>query len=293
MKQILIISGKGGTGKTVVTASFASLAENKVLVDCDVDAANLHLILNPESQEVHDFKSGKTAFIDKNQCCSCGLCESLCRFEAISKNVSDDKYFVDPVSCEGCGFCALACPSGAIEMKENLSGQWFVSKTRFGLFVHAKLGVAEENSGKLVATVKQKAKELAKEHNVDWIIVDGSPGIGCPVIASLSDVDCAVVVCEPTVSGIHDAKRVIEVANHFKVPSKIVINKFDLNIDMTKNIEMFAKESDIEVVGRIPFDKRIVESVSQRKTVIEDGDQDLIEHFSKIWIKIKQGLAES
>ncbi|MDD3374336.1 MAG: ATP-binding protein [Candidatus Omnitrophica bacterium] len=290
MKQILIISGKGGTGKTVVTAAFASLAENKILVDCDVDAANLHLILNPESQEVHEFRSGKTAFISKDQCCSCGLCQSLCRFEAIKKDTLSDKFLIDSVSCEGCGFCALACPSGAIEMKENLSGQWFVSNTRFGLFVHAKLGIAEENSGKLVATVKQKAKELAKKNNVDWIIVDGSPGIGCPVIASLSDVDCAIIVSEPTVSGIHDAKRVMEVADHFKVPVKMIINKFDLNEDMTKKIEMFSLESNIEVIGKIPFDKRIVESVSQGKTVIENGNQDLIKCFSEIWERVKKGF---
>jgi len=289
VKQILVISGKGGTGKTVVTAAFASLAKNKISVDCDVDAANLYLLLNPEIQESFDFRSGKTAFINQDQCSSCGSCQDICRFDAIKKD-SLGKFLIDPVSCEGCGLCARVCPSQAITMKENLSGQWFISNTRFGLFVHARLGIAEENSGKLVATVKQKAKELGKKNNVDWIIADGSPGIGCPVIASLSDVDCAVIVCEPTVSGIHDAKRVIEVANHFKVPVKIIVNKFDLNIEMTLKIEDFAKEHDIEVAGRIPFDKKVVEAVSCGKTVMEIGDKEISECFSNIWEKVSRGI---
>ncbi|MDP8266924.1 MAG: P-loop NTPase [Candidatus Aceula meridiana] len=288
MKQILIISGKGGTGKTVLTAAFASLAKNAVFSDCDVDAANLHLILNPQVEEKHEFRSGKTAVINKDLCKSCGLCEGLCRFSAIAEDKLNGIYVVDPISCEGCGFCALACPHSAIEMQENISGDWFVSSTRFGPFVHAKLGVAEENSGKLVSTVKQMGKELANQGKSEKVVTDGAPGIGCPVIASLSDVDCAIVVTEPSLSGIHDAKRVIKVAKHFQVPVKIVINKFDLNSDMAQKIESFAKQDGIEVVGKIPFDRRIVDCVTQRKSVTEHPDKEVAEPFKKIWEKIQK-----
>jgi len=290
MKQILVISGKGGTGKTVVAAALASLAQKAIFADCDVDAANLYLILNPEVKKKYEFRSGKTAVINEDSCSACGLCQELCRFDAIEKNKTTDKFIIDPISCEGCGFCALACPQGAIEMQENLSGHWFVSSTRFGPLVHAKLGVAEENSGKLVSTVKQKAKELGNQNNSDWIIIDGSPGIGCPVIASLSDTDCALIIIEPTVSGVHDAQRVIKVADHFKVPVKIVINKFDLNNDITREIEKFATENNIEVIGKIPFDKKVVESVVQGKTIIEYAPNGVGRLFSEIWEKIMQSV---
>ncbi len=193
MKQIVVISGKGGTGKTVITASLAALARSKVMADCDVDAADLHLLLNPKIKEKHEFRSGKTAIIDKKLCQQCGKCIAACRFNAISED-----FTVDPVSCEGCGFCSHICPAEAIEMRENISGEWFISDTRFGPLVHARLGIAEENSGKLVTLVRQKAKESAENRGLDWVIIDGAPGIGCPVIASLSGVDCALVVTEPT-----------------------------------------------------------------------------------------------
>jgi MinD superfamily P-loop ATPase len=278
MRQIVIISGKGGTGKTVLTASFAALAQSKVMADCDVDAADLHLLLNPEIKEKHLFKSGKTAIISKELCVECGRCVAVCRFEAIS-----DQYTVDPVSCEGCGFCGYACPANAIIMEENISGEWFISDTRFGTMVHAKLGIAEENSGKLVSLVRQNAKEIAEKQDLEWVIIDGSPGIGCPVIASLSGVDFAVVVTEPTLSGLHDADRVIKVAGNFKVPVKIVVNKYDLNIDITEKIADYCAKNNIPLAGKIPFDRSVVDAMVAGKTIIEYKDSKAKKEVIDIW----------
>ena len=278
MKQILIISGKGGTGKTVLTGAFAALAGNKIMVDCDVDAANLHILLSPEIKERHEFRSGKTAFIDKQRCNRCGKCAEVCRFDAINED-----FVVDPVSCEGCGFCSFVCPVNAIEMRENVSGEWFISDTRFGSFVHAKLGVAEENSGKLVSLIKQKAKGLAEQQNCDWVIIDGAPGIGCPVIASLSGVDCAVVVTEPTLSGLHDARRVMEVARHFNVRTKMVINKYDLNLDMARQIEDFCARNAVAVIGRIRFDISVINAMVAGKTIMEYPESETSAAIHAMW----------
>ena len=264
MKQILIISGKGGTGKTVITGAFAALAENKVMADCDVDAADLHLLLEPSIKERHGFRSGNTAVIDKEKCVKCGKCVEVCRFDAIS-----EYFIIDGISCEGCAFCGFACPVGAIKMEENISGEWFISDTRFGPMVHAKLGIAEENSGKLVSLVRKQAKELADKKNADWVLVDGAPGIGCPVIASLSGIDCAVVVTEPTLSGLHDADRVMRVAKHFGILAKLIVNKYDLNIDMTKKIAQYCNDNNVDLIGRISFDKGVVEAMVLGKTIIE------------------------
>ena len=264
MKQIVIISGKGGTGKTVITGAFAALAKNKVMADCDVDAADLHLLLEPSIKERHEFRSGKTAIVDKDKCVKCGKCIEVCRFEAINED-----FIVDGVSCEGCAFCSFACPVDAIKMEENVSGEWFISDTRFGPMVHAKLGIAEENSGKLVSLVRKQAKELADKKGADRVIIDGAPGIGCPVIASLSGIDCAVVVTEPTLSGLHDADRVIKVTKHFGILAKLIVNKYDLNMDMTGRIEKYCKENNIDLIGKIPFDKSIVEAMVLGKTIME------------------------
>ncbi len=282
MKQIVVISGKGGTGKTVITGAFASLAENKVMADCDVDAADLHLLLKPKIIRRHEFKSGKTAIIDKKKCIECGKCIDVCRFDAIGSD-----YVVDPISCEGCCFCSFACPKGAITMEDNISGEWFISDTRLGPMVHAKLGIAEENSGKLVALVRNRAKELAQEKKRDWVIIDGAPGIGCPVIASLSGIDCAVVVTEPTLSGLHDASRVIGVAKHFKVKPALIINKYNLNPDMAGKIEGYCKENDIPVIGKVRFDKAIVEAMVEAKTIIEHKDCRTKDEIISIWEKLK------
>ena len=285
MRQIVIISGKGGTGKTVITGAFAALAKNKVMADCDVDAADLHLLLKPSIKERHEFRSGKTAKIDKKFCKQCGKCISVCRFSAISED-----FTVDPISCEGCAFCSFACPEGAIKMEENVSGEWFISDTRFGPMVHAKLGIAEENSGKLVSLVRKQAKELADKNKADWVIVDGAPGIGCPVIASLSGIDCAVVVTEPTLSGLHDADRVISVAKHFGILAKLIVNKYDLNLDMTEKIEQYCKNSNIDLIGKIAFDKSVVEAMVSGKTIIEHKSRQAKEETEKAWQVLQEKL---
>ena len=281
MKQIVVISGKGGTGKTILTASFAALAKNKMMVDCDVDAADLHLLLHPVVKERHEFKSGKTAKLDKKKCTQCGKCVILCRFDAIKDDLT-----IDPISCEGCGLCSLICPAKAITMEENIAGEWFISDTKYGPFVHAKLGIAEENSGKLVAKIRQVAKEITERDQLNYVIVDGPPGIGCPVIASLSGADCAVVITEPTLSGLHDAKRVIEVCAHFNVPVKMVINKYDLNVDMTQKIEAYFRSKDIEIAGEIKFDSSIPKTLVKGITAIEGASEEVVKEIKDIWKKI-------
>jgi len=278
MKQIAVISGKGGTGKTVISGSFAALAKNKIMVDCDVDAADLHILLHPKIKERHEFRSGQTAFIDKKLCKKCGKCVPVCRFGAIK-----DDFTVERFSCEGCALCSHICPHGAIRMEENVAGEWFISDTSYGPFVHAKLGIAEENSGKLVAKIRQIAKEIAQKQGFDYVIIDGPPGIGCPVIASLSGVDCALIVTEPTLSGLHDAERVMEVAKHFNIPVKLVVNKYDLNSVITEKIEAFCLERDVSVMGKIAFDKSVVEALVRGKTIVENASSSVAEEVKNIW----------
>jgi len=281
MKQIVIISGKGGTGKTVLTASFASLAENKVMVDCDVDAADLHLLLHPIVKEKQEFTGGKTANIDLKLCIECGKCIEVCRFDAIT-----DDFEVDPIACEGCALCSYICPVEAIAMKDNKSGNWFISETKYGPLVHAKLNIAEENSGKLVAKVRQIAKEIAEQNDMNYIIIDGPPGIGCPVIASLTGVNTAVIVTEPTISGIHDMKRVLEVASHFKIDTKVIVNKYDLNEDKTEGIKSICKEENVDLVGLIPFSREVSESIVKGLPIVEYMENDVSEEITSIWQKI-------
>ncbi len=282
MKRIVVISGKGGTGKTVITGSFAALAKNKVMVDCDVDAADLHLLLHPTVKERHEFRSGQTAVINKKLCNKCGKCVSVCRFGAIKTD-----YAIEHFSCEGCALCSHICPHGAIRMKENVAGEWFVSDTQHGSFVHAKLGIAEENSGKLVAKIRQIAKELAEKQSLDYVIIDGPPGIGCPVIASLSGVDRALIVTEPTLSGLHDAKRVMEVAKHFNIPVKLVVNKYDLNPSMTERIEESCLSVGVPVIGKIVFDKTVVKALVEGETIIEYAQCAAGDEIRKIWEILK------
>ena len=282
MKELVILSGKGGTGKTITTGAFASLAKNKVLADCDVDAADLHLLLKPSIQEEEDFLSGTEAVIDKELCNECGLCRELCRFDAISED-----FTVNPIACEGCDFCANACPQKAITMQRNPKGKQFVSETKFGPFVHAKLGIGEDNSGKLVSQVRKKANEIGKKLKSDWIIIDGSPGIGCPVIASMGGADCALIITEPTMSGLHDADRIIKTAKHFNVPVKLIINKYDLNPEMSDKIEDYCKSNDISVLGKLAFDKTVVEAMVNGKTIIEYAPESEISNaLREIWNKI-------
>jgi len=267
VRELVVLSGKGGTGKTSVTASFAVLAGKSVLVDCDVDAADLHLLLSPEVQERHAFFSGNEAIIRQGDCTGCGDCYSLCNFDAIIKN--GDEFQVDPVACEGCGVCVRFCPAQAIDFPERQCGEWMISDTRCGLMVHAQLGVAAENSGKLVSTVREQAWSVAADKQIQLIISDGPPGIGCPVIASLSGVSMALIVTEPTVSGLHDLQRVLALARHFSVPAAVCVNKWDINPQQTERIEAAARSAGAEVMPRIRFDRSVTQAQLQRKAVVE------------------------
>jgi len=286
MKEVVVLSGKGGTGKTSIAGSFAALAKSKVLVDCDVDAADLHLLLQPAISEKHDFRSGQIAEIDEDKCTHCGLCQELCRFKAIVD------FKVDPVSCEGCGFCSQVCPAEAITMRENVAGQWFISDTRYGDLVHARLGIAQENSGKLVALVRQKARELAEKQGTEYIISDGPPGIGCPVISSLSGASLALLVTEPTLSGIHDLERVLEVCRHFGVPAMVCINKYDINEDNVNKIESYCRSQGIETVARIPFNNVVTEAMIHGVPVVEYCRNGVSHKIVALWEKIEQSLKE-
>ena len=277
MKEIVVLSGKGGTGKTSIVGSFAALAKNKVLADCDVDAADLHLILNPAVQENHEFRSGETAVIDEKLCTQCGLCQELCYFKAIKD------YMVDPIACEGCGFCFHICPADAIAMKENLSGEWFISNTKYGTLIHARLGIAQENSGKLVALVRQQARQVAEKQDADLIISDGPPGIGCPVISSLSGAGLALLVTEPTLSGIHDLERVLGVCRHFDVPALVCINKYDINQENTRQIESYCLSQGVEVAARIPFDTVVTEAMIHGVPVTEYRRNDVSHQIEALW----------
>lgn len=268
MKQIVIISGKGGTGKTILSACFAALLENKVLADCDVDAANLHLLLHPEIKETHSFFGLDKAKIDPEKCTGCGECERVCRFDAISE-IQGATFFVDRISCEGCTVCSLICPAEAIQMEETKAGEWYLSQTAYGPFVHAKLGIGEENSGKLVTEVRKNVKEWAETNGMDKVILDGPPGTGCPVIASLSGVDLALVVTEPTPSGFHDMKRVIQVARHFGIKTACCINKYDLNVLNTSQIQDWCKKESIPLLGNIPYDESVTASLIQGVPFVE------------------------
>jgi len=288
MKQILVISGKGGTGKTVITASFASLAKNKVMADCDVDAADLHLLLHPEIKEKHNFEGGKTAVIDEAKCIGCGKCQEVCRFEAVKNK--GDKFKIDSLACEGCGACTLICPVDVITLKAENVGYWFISETKYGPLIHAKLGIAQENSGRLVSLVREKSMDIALEKGVDYVIIDGPPGIGCPVIASLSGIDLALIVIEPTLSGMHDAQRVINVAKHFGIKTAVCINKNDLNLKNSETIKKDCLKSGILVIGEIPFDKIVPESLVQEKPIVEYKDCPVSSEINKMWNKITEIL---
>jgi MinD superfamily P-loop ATPase len=290
MKEVVIISGKGGTGKTSFAASFAYLEkENAVIADCDVDAANMHLLLEADFRYQEDFYSGEIAVIDEENCINCGECKEVCRFDAI--HVIDDQHRVDPISCEGCWYCSRICPVEAIDMKTQKVGDFYLSMTKAqSEMVHAKLGFAAENSGKLVAKVKNEAKKLTLANKKEFLIVDGSPGVGCPVISSLSGADLALLVTEATVSGLHDLKRVYKLVKNFNIEAACIINKYDLNIDVTKEIEAFLEEEDITLITKIAYDETFAKALSQAKTIIEYGESNLKTEIEKSWQYIKNIL---
>jgi MinD superfamily P-loop ATPase len=284
VKEVVVLSGKGGTGKTSIVASFGALARSKVLADCDVDAADLHLLLSPEIKKEEEFWSGQVAEIDYGKCTRCGLCEDLCRYGAIHD------LEIDPISCEGCGFCHHVCPDEAITMKDCLSGHWFISDTRYGPLVHARLGIAEENSGRLVAVVRQTSRSVAEEMGLDYIITDGPPGIGCPVISSLSGANLALIVTEPTLSGIHDMERVLGVCRHFGVPALVCVNKYDINEANTRQIQDYCSGQGIEVVSRIRMDNVFTEALVKGVPVVEYCKNGVSEEIGRLWETIEARL---
>ena len=287
-KELVVISGKGGTGKTSIVASFAALAEDVVISDCDVDAADLHLILSPRIRERGDFSGGVKVEIDRDKCTGCGKCREACQFSAIREETVDGKlrFFVDPVACEGCGVCYLVCEDNAIKIEDAVNGEWFISDTRFGPLSHAKLGVAEENSGRLVTLVRNKAASLAHEFKRNRELIDGSPGTGCPVIASLTGADYALIVTEPTVSGVHDMRRILEVTKHFGISSGVVVNKYDLNTDMTDKTKKLSKEYNVEFLGVVPYDKVVTEAQMKKLSVVEFARGPVTESIEEIWQKV-------
>ncbi len=281
MREIVVVSGKGGTGKTTLTSSFALLGNDKVIVDADVDAPDLHIILSPRVIEAYTFKGHRVARIRKDLCDECGLCRELCRFDAI-----DEGFSVDEILCEGCALCYFACPRDAVDMVERESGVWFVAQAKNGsIMVHARLYPGEENSGKLITTLKNRAREIAQDQGTDLILVDGPPGIGCPVISSVTGATDLVAVVEPTLSGIHDAERLLELAKHFGVRVWVVVNRFDINMELCQRIEEWASSKGVNFLGRIPTDPEIPKLQMEGKAPVE-GDCLSGEMIAEIWEKL-------
>ncbi|MDD5011257.1 MAG: 4Fe-4S binding protein [Phycisphaerae bacterium] len=331
MKELVVISGKGGTGKTSIVASFAALAKNAVFADCDVDAADLHLVLSPTISKSSDFTGGKQAFIRTDKCIGCGLCLSYCRFGAVIQDNNADElsapglkdcencdhckrscsvrnhalirdmqqsmgltgptvFRIDPLACEGCGVCVEFCPVKAIDFEPVINGQWFISDTRFGPMVHAKLGIAQENSGKLVTLIRTQAKKIAEEQKKDLLIVDGSPGIGCPVIASITSADIVVVVTEPTLSGIHDLQRVAQLAANFKIPVMVCINKADINQEIAGQIEDYARSQNMKIAGKISYDNVFTKAQIAESAVVEYTDNKIAQEIKDLWQNVMSEL---
>lgn len=286
MKQLIVLSGKGGTGKTTVVGAFASLAEKKVLADCDVDAADLFIILEPKNIETVDFYSGRKPKTDLEKCTACGVCTDLCRYNAIEDGE------VDLVECEGCGLCALACPEEAITMEDAYCGEWYIADTRHGPLVHARLGIGEENSGKLVAQVRQVAQSTAEERNLELVLIDGPPGIGCPVISSLTGVDLVLIVTEPTVAGIHDLERLVALTQHFNISPSICINKYDINIEKSHAIETYCHDNNLPILGKIPFDVAVVKALVEKKTVMEYPCPMIHHAIEDMWEGVQKTLED-
>jgi len=295
VKEVVVISGKGGTGKTSLVAAFAGLAKKAVFADCDVDAADLHLVLEPKVRQETDFCGGKRAVIQAEKCIGCGKCQELCRFDAIRLNGPTNDLglttsTVDPISCEGCKVCVEFCPVEAIEFKDATNGRWFVSDTRFGTMVHAKLGIAEQNSGKLVSLIRKEAKKIATDNGKNLIIIDGSPGIGCPVIASITGTDLVLIVTEPTLSGRHDLERVADLAAGFNIPALVCINKCDLNPDMAASIKEYSEKRGMKVAGMIRYNEAFTKAQIMKATVLEYTGGAVSEDVKALWRNVTYAL---
>jgi len=293
MKELVIISGKGGTGKTSIAASFAAIARGKaVMADCDVDAADLHLILKPEIVSRSEFRSGHKAVIRQENCTCCGKCAEVCRFGAVHEKSPLNAqpgftYSIDPIACEGCGVCVRFCPAKTIDFPEEVCGEWYVSATRFGIMVHAKLGIAAENSGKLVTLVRNEAKRIAQDKNLDYVIIDGSPGIGCPVIASLTAANMALIVTEPTVSGDHDLRRIAGLTKQIRVPAMVCVNKWDINASVTEKIKNFAQSQGIGFAGLVRYDTTVTAAQRLRKALPEYVSTGIVQDIINVWNSIE------
>jgi len=288
MVELVVISGKGGTGKTTVVGALASLASGKVLADCDVDAANLHLLLRPKIEEKITYEGSDLAQIEKSKCLGCGNCAKACRFGAI---VSEDGvYRVDPLSCEGCGVCFHVCPAGAVSLKPRLSGWIYVSRTAYGPLVHGELLPGEENTGKLVTAVKMRARAIAKDADAKWLFVDGAPGIGCPVIATLSGAHAVLIVTEPSLSALSDLKRAAELARHFRAKIAVAINKADLAPNLAEKIEREAAEQGLPVLGYIPYDEAVIRAQAMGQPVVEYDQGPAAQAIQVLWQKLSSWL---
>ncbi len=292
MKELTIISGKGGTGKTTITAAFATLAQNKVLADCDVDAADLHLILEPKELSRNDFIGGRAPQLDPQLCTGCNLCAELCRFSAIipADGAKRPTITINDFACDCCGLCARACPEEAITMRDCVNGEWFISETRAGKMVHARLGIGEDNSGKLVTLVRRQARFIAELEKQELLINDGPPGIGCPVTAAITGVDLVLIVTEPTLSGIHDMERVHGLCQHFEIPALICVNRFDLNLVNSNKIREYCAEHELPLIGEIPLDPVVNQAQVARKSVVEYDCGLISQVVRKMWERVSDEL---
>lgn len=286
MQEITVLSGKGGTGKTSITAALASLGNNIVLCDSDVDAADLHLLLKPKIKETHNFVSSWLATIDQDKCSLCNSCVDICRFDAIHEDPNGN-LLINPFKCEGCRLCERICPQEAISSSRQSNNYWYISDTRFGTMIHARMGAGEDNSGKLVSQVRTAAKTKANENNINIILNDGPPGIGCPVISALSGTDTVLIVIEPSKSGFHDAQRLFKLIDSFNAKVFAVINKYDINIETSNEIEFWLNESKIPLLAKIPFDTKMVKALLEEKTIIEyDPNSIVSKSLTKVWEKL-------
>jgi len=285
MHEMVVLSGKGGTGKTSLVGALAALVPDKVLCDADVDAADLHLLLGPEIRERHDFLAGHKAVIAAERCVQCQECLDWCRFGAISEDL-----VINPLLCEGCGVCWSLCPAQAVDFPDHHCGEWFISETRFGPLVHGRLGIAEENSGKLVALVRQEARRLAEEQGLTWILTDGPPGIGCPVIASLGEATAVLIITEPSVAGRHDLERVAALVEHFGIPVLVLVNKADLHWDTAQEIASFCQDKGYAFLGHLPFDPDFTRAQVEGKTIMEYKSESLQKNLREVWERLQKAI---